>query len=57
MRSPETASGDGLQRVRENREDLRDLAESDLPVARVARALLDAADEEPPEDADPRGRG
>ena len=56
MRNPETSSG-GLQRVRENREDLRDLAESDLPVARVARALLDAADEEAPEDADTRGRG
>jgi len=34
----------GLQRVRENRNALEDLADSDLPCAWVADALLDAAD-------------
>lgn len=34
----------GLQRVRENRDALEDLADSDLPCAWVADALLDAAD-------------
>lgn len=34
----------GLQRVRENRADLEDLADSDLPCAWVADALLDAVD-------------
>lgn len=32
-------------KVREHREDLRDLAETDLPAARWAQALLDLAEE------------
>lgn len=31
-----------LSAVRDHREDLEDLARSNLPVARIARALLDA---------------
>jgi hypothetical protein len=38
---PSTATG--LEAVREHREDLQDLAESDLPVAGVAETLLEAA--------------
>jgi len=37
-------SGDGLDAVRDNREDLEALAESDLRTAKYARALLDAID-------------
>lgn len=37
---------DGLEAVRENREDLEILAEPDLACAWIAEALLDAADEE-----------
>lgn len=36
---------DGLEAVREHRDDLEDLAESDLRTAKYARALLDAIDE------------
>jgi|GEM_PF-6863198 len=35
-------TGRDLSAVRENREDLEALAQSDLPVAWVAQALLDA---------------
>lgn len=48
--SSHPSTGDGLEAVRENREALEDLAESDLPVARVAETLLDAVD-----DADEEG--
>ncbi len=34
-----------LEAVREHRDDLEDLAESDLPVNWVAEALLDVADD------------
>jgi len=34
----------GLQRVRDSQDALQDLADSDLPCAWVAEALLDAAD-------------
>jgi len=35
----------GLEAVRERREELKDLAESDLPANWVAEALLEAADD------------
>lgn len=35
----------GLEAVRENRDDLEDLAESDLRTAKYAEALLEAADD------------
>jgi len=35
----------GLELVRDHREDLRDLAKSDLAVNWVAEALLEAADD------------
>jgi hypothetical protein len=37
-----TTANDSIQAVQENREELKDLAESDLPVAWIARTLLDA---------------
>jgi len=49
-RPADSPSEGGLDRIRENREDLEDLAESDLPVAAVAETLLDAVD-----DADDEG--
>lgn len=42
---------DGLEAVRENREEFETVAESDLPANWVAQALLDAAD-----DAETNGR-
>lgn len=36
----------GLEAVRENRDDLEELADSDLRTARYAKALLEAADAE-----------
>ena len=38
-------SSDGLDAVREHRDDLEFLAESDLRPAKYAAALLDAADD------------
>lgn len=35
----------GVQRLQDHRDDLQDLADSDLPVAWVADALLDVADD------------
>lgn len=35
----------GVQRLQRHRDDLQDLADSDLPVAWVADALLDVADD------------
>jgi hypothetical protein len=34
------------EKVNEHREDLRDLAESDLPAAEIAEALLETAETE-----------
>lgn len=48
--SPAESSGGGLEAIRENRDALKDLAESDLRSAKWARLLLDAA-----EDADREG--
>lgn len=45
-KSSHPSSGNGLEAVRENREALETLAESDLRSAKWARALLDAADED-----------
>lgn len=39
------SSQSGLDKVREHREELEDLAESDLPVAWIAEHLLDVIDE------------
>jgi len=36
----------GLEAVRENRDDLEELAESDLRTSKYAKALLEAADAE-----------
>lgn len=36
---------DGIQSINERREELESLAESDLPCAEVAAALLEVADE------------
>lgn len=36
----------GAEKVEANRDDLEELAESDLPVAWVAETLLEAAEEE-----------
>lgn len=41
----------GVQRLQNHRDDLQDLADSDLPVAWVAEHLLDVIDD----DADDRG--
>lgn len=41
-RTNRTVSRRDLSAVRDRREDLEDLARSDLPVSWVARALLDA---------------
>jgi hypothetical protein len=35
-----------MNKVVENREDLQDLAESDLPAAEIAEAILEAAEAE-----------
>lgn len=40
-----SASDESLEAVRENRDALETLAEEDLPVARVARKLLDALED------------
>lgn len=45
MSRPAEPSHTGLEKVREHREELMDLAKSDLPVAWIAGNLLDAADE------------
>lgn len=41
-RTNRPVSGRDLSAVQDHREDLEDLAESDLPVAWIAEALLDA---------------
>lgn len=44
---PRTAesSGRGIQGVQEHREELEDLADSDLPVSWIAETLLEATDD------------
>lgn len=41
---PDNDTPTGLERIRQNSDDLEDLADSDLPVSQVAQKLLDAAD-------------
>jgi len=40
-----SASDESLEAVRESREELEQLADSDLPAAWIAEGLLDAIDE------------
>ena len=40
-----TDASTGLERVRQNRDDLEELADSDPPVSQVAQTLLDAVDD------------
>lgn len=35
----------GLERIRQNRDDLEDLADSDLPVSDITQTLLNIADD------------
>lgn len=44
-RADDSPDATGVQRLQNHRDDLQDLADSDLPVAWVADALLDAADD------------
>lgn len=39
-------SNSGFETIKSNREDLEDLAESDLPCAEIAATLLEVADEQ-----------
>ena len=43
-------SDEGLDAVREHRDELEDLAASDLPVSRIAEILLEAADDSSPDE-------
>ena len=49
-------SDEMIAKVREHREDLGNLAESDLPIAWAAEALLDLIDEDVETNSERRGR-
>jgi hypothetical protein len=44
-RETDNHGGTGVQRLQDHRDDIQDLADSDLPCAWVADALLDIADD------------
>jgi len=52
---PISHGGSGVQRLQRYRDDLQDLADSDLPVAWVADALLDVADDVDGDTSDSNG--